>query len=111
MSYVKVFTEAGTRTTCMDGSAFSRFASSVSVTHHLRVVSRQTSMQALSVCRCWAEMNGGEAGIDCGGPCPGSCPTGMEGDSEPCVDPLPGEPCRVNVDWALTDGLVNNPEW
>lgn len=56
-------------------------------------------------------MNGGEAGIDCGGPCPESCPAGMEGDGETCVDPLPGEPCSVNVEWVLADGLVNNPEW
>lgn len=43
------------------------------------------------------EMNGGEAGIDCGGPSPHDCPSVMEGDGDICRDYLPGEPCDVNV--------------
>jgi hypothetical protein len=56
-------------------------------------------------------MNGGEIGVDCGGPCAHDCPSGMEGDGERCRDYLPGEPCSVNVAWALSDGIVNHPEW
>jgi hypothetical protein len=56
-------------------------------------------------------MNGGEVGIDCGGPCPHACPSGMEGGGERCRDYLPGEPCAVAVASALTDGIVHHPDW
>lgn len=46
------------------------------------------------------ERNGGEDGVDCGGPCDAACPTG--GPPPPCHSPLPGEPCYVNVQWVLT---------
>jgi hypothetical protein len=53
------------------------------------------------------EMGSGEAGIDCGGPCP-PC---KGSQTQTCGTPVPGNACYANVQWALEHGLPEHPEW